>query len=92
MSRITGYTIPGSRNGQAFTVPEPYAPFFTDTDTDQIADALRRETGREPKWQTVRGAVIRLAKQRRNAQDRAAPNKRSAAKPTQTESSTEGER
>jgi hypothetical protein len=71
--KITGYTIPGSRNGQSFTVPEPYAPYFTDQDTDQIADALRRETGQEPKWQTVRGAVIRLAKQRRNA-----PNERSA--------------
>ncbi len=60
-----GYRIPGSTRGQAFTVPDEYHGFITDNEVDQLAANMREESGREPAWQAVRGAVMRLAKSRR---------------------------
>lgn len=64
MSIITGYPIPGSHRGQAFTVPDFCHGLVGEHEVREIAERLRRETGREPAWQTVRGSLIRLAHQR----------------------------
>lgn len=59
---ITGYPIPGSRRGQAFTLPDFCFGRVTERDADRIAASLRQATGREPHWQTVRGQLIRQAR------------------------------
>ena len=64
---ITGYRIPGSSRGQALTVPDFCHGHITEKIADEIAERLRKETGREPHWQTVRGSIIRLARQKGGA-------------------------
>ncbi len=59
---ITGYRIPGSRRGQAFTLPDTCYGIITEQVADAVAEQLRQQQGREPNWQAVRGALIRLAK------------------------------
>ncbi len=61
-----GYRIPGSTRGQAFTVPDDCHGHISEEDVHQLAERMR-ESGREPSWQAVRGAVIRLVKSRRKA-------------------------
>lgn len=62
---ITGYRIPGDRDGQAFTLPDWCWGLVGEADADEIAQRLRREAGREPAWQSVRGRLIQRAKARR---------------------------
>ncbi len=64
---IIGYTIPGSRRGQALTLPDWCYRKVTEADACRIADEMRRALGHEPTWQAVRGALIRMAKQRNAA-------------------------
>jgi len=63
MSFFIGYHD-GTRQGRCFTLPDLYHGIVGDADADHIAEQLRRELGREPHIQTVRGRVIRLAKSR----------------------------
>lgn len=64
MSVTMGYRIPGSNRGQAFTLPDDCYGLVGESDADNIASA-RRANGAEPTWQSVRGALIRLARVRR---------------------------
>lgn len=64
MSIIMGYRIPGSTRGQAFTLPDDCYGLVGESDADNIASA-RRTGEAEPTWQSVRGALIRLARVRR---------------------------
>lgn len=59
-----GYHIPGSTRGQAFTLPDDCYGLVGESDADNIASA-RRAGGVEPTWQSVRGALIRMARVRR---------------------------
>jgi len=58
------YRIPGSTRGQAFTLPDDCYGLVGESDADNIA-SVRRAGGAEPTWQSVRGALIRLARVRR---------------------------
>lgn len=60
---IAGYRIPGNNAGQAFTLPDFCFGKVSEAEADAIADAIRKATGQEPHWQTVRGKLIRLAHQ-----------------------------
>lgn len=64
MSMILGYRIPGSKRGGVFTLPDDCYGWVSETDSDHIA-SVRRAEGKEPTWQSVRGALIRLARVRR---------------------------
>jgi hypothetical protein len=64
MSILTGYTIPGSRRGQAIALPDFCYSLVEEKDANEIAVNLRQSTGQEPAWQTVRGALIRMARER----------------------------
>lgn len=61
---ITGYRIPGSSRGRALTLPDFCFGFVAEEDAQRIADRLRQKNWKEPTWQSVRAALIRLAKQR----------------------------
>lgn len=61
---IMGYRIPGSTRGQAFTLPDDCYGLVGESDADNIASA-RRVGGTEPTWQSIRGALIRMACVRR---------------------------
>lgn len=60
-----GYRIPGSNRGQAFTLPDDCYGLVGEPDADNIAARARQANGAEPTWQSVRGALIRLARVRR---------------------------
>jgi hypothetical protein len=59
---IIGYRIPNSTHGQPLTIPDFCHAHITEQVADEVAERLRQQQGREPNWQTVRGALIRLAK------------------------------
>jgi hypothetical protein len=67
MTITTGYLIPGSKKGGCFTLPDFCQTKISDEDINRIAEGLRRTTGREPVWQTVRGKAIQLAKSKGGA-------------------------
>jgi hypothetical protein len=62
MSIGMGYRIPSSNRGQPLTLPDFCYGCVTEADADRIADGMRQQNGREPGWQAVRGALIRLAR------------------------------
>jgi len=62
MSITAGYRIPGSKGGGCFTLPDFCWSRVSEDDLNRIAEGLRRTTGHEPAWQTVRGKAIQLAK------------------------------
>ncbi len=64
MSIVTGYRIPGSSHGQSLTLPDFCYGRVNEADADRIANEMRQLNGREPNWQAVRGALIRLARQK----------------------------
>jgi hypothetical protein len=64
MSFHIGYRD-GTRGGRFFVLDDQYHGLVTDRDACQVADGLRRELGREPSWQKVRGQLIKLARSRR---------------------------
>lgn len=64
---ITGYPIPGSTRGQAFTLPDFCYGKVTEEDAERIAAGLRAKQHAEPHWQKVRGALIKLAKRKGGA-------------------------
>jgi hypothetical protein len=59
---IVGYRIPNSNRGQPLTMPDFCHGYITEQVADEVAERLRQQQGCEPNWQTVRGALIRLAK------------------------------
>ncbi len=59
---MIGYRIPNSSRGQPLTIPDFCHGHITEQVADEVAERLRQQQGREPNWQTVRGALIRLAK------------------------------
>lgn len=61
---IIGYRKPGSRRGQALTLPDWCYGLVQEADADRLAATLRQGARREPAWQTVRGQLIRLAHER----------------------------
>jgi len=63
MSLTLGYRIPGSREGQAFTVPDICHGHITFEDSDRIAADLRAR-GQRVTWQKVRGVCLSLASRR----------------------------
>ena len=65
MSMIIGYRIPESKRGGVFTLPDDCYGWVSETDADNIAASARQAEGKEPTWQSVRGALIRLARVRR---------------------------
>jgi len=65
MSVIIGYRIPGSTRGGVFTLPDDCYGLVGESDADNIAASARQAVGKEPTWQSVRGALIRLARVRR---------------------------
>lgn len=65
MSILIGYRIPGSNRGQALTLPDDCYGLVGESDADNIAANARQAEGAEPTWQSVRGALIRLARTRR---------------------------
>lgn len=64
MSLTLGYKIPGSSRGGVFTVPDDCHGLVADSEVNCIAGGLR-SSGKEPSWQAVRGAVLKLARSRR---------------------------
>ena len=62
MSFLIGYTIPGSKKGQALTLPDFCYNHVTEIDACQIAEKMRQHKNGEPTWQSIRGALIRIAK------------------------------
>jgi hypothetical protein len=65
MSIGMGYRVPGSTRGQAFTLPDFCYGVVSETDANDIAEEARlNKDGAEPTWQSVRGALIRLARTR----------------------------
>lgn len=64
MSMLIGYRIPGSSRGQALTLPDFCYGHVTESIADHVADKMRQQNGREPSWQSVRGALIRLSRAR----------------------------
>jgi hypothetical protein len=65
---IAGYRIPGSSRGMAFEVPDDCWGRIKEGEADEIAQALREASGREPHWQTVRSILIRDARAKGAAQ------------------------
>ncbi len=63
MSFFCGYRN-GTHEGQSFTMPDEFHGVITEDDANRVADRLRKELGREPTWQKVRGQLIRLGRQR----------------------------
>jgi hypothetical protein len=59
-----GYKKPGLSRGGVFTVPDSCWGKFSEEEASVIADRLRQATGKEPAWQTIRGKVIQLAKEK----------------------------
>lgn len=59
-----GYKKPGLSRGGVFTVPDSCWGKFSEEDASLIADKLRQATGKEPAWQTIRGKIIQLAKEK----------------------------
>ncbi len=55
----------GTREGRCISMPDEYHGLVTEVDADRIAQQLRTEQGKEPHHQSIRGRLIRLAKQRR---------------------------
>lgn len=64
MSFYIGYRVPGDSRGRCLTLDDRYHGAVTDADADRIAADLRRQAGREPAPQSVRGGLIQLAKVR----------------------------
>lgn len=69
MSITLGYKIPGSSRGGVFTVPDDCHGLVADSEVNCIASGLRG-SGKEPSWQAVRGAVLKLTRSRRTKKTR----------------------
>lgn len=61
---LMGYRIPGSSRGQAFSLPDWCYRLVGELDADEIASGMRARNGKEPTWQSVRGALLRRARDR----------------------------
>lgn len=64
-----GYKILGSSHGGVFTVPDDRHDLVADSEVNCIASGLRG-SGKEPSWQAVRVADLRLARSRRTNQNK----------------------
>lgn len=67
MSILIGYRVPGDRRGRCVTLGDHLHGHVNEDDATRIADELRQALGSEPAPQSVRGRLIRLAKERMGA-------------------------